>query len=196
MNTKLAIGIATTGGIKTRTFVALIKLFKKDPQHTFIIAWEGCNVHQTRTNIVKEAQKYNCTHLLFIDYDMLFEDDLAEKLMKHDKDIIGVNSMVRDLPLTTTVKLHNEKGEQIYEPSTELFECQAVGTGVMMIKMSVFDKLPQPWFFYEQNGGEMKTGSDMWFCNKAKEAGFKIWCDPRIKVGHIGDYVYTVHELR
>ncbi len=193
---KLAIGVATTGQIKTKTFVSLIKLMKRDPENTYIIAWEGCNVHQCRINIVKEAQKYNCTHLLFIDYDMLFEPDVAEKLLARDKDIIGVNSMVRGLPLASTVKIHNEKGEKAYEVSGECFECQAVGTGIMLIKMSVFDKLPKPWFFYEQDGDDMKTGSDMWFCNKAKEAGFKVWCDSSVKVGHIGDYVYTIHGLQ
>ena len=191
MNIKLAIGIATTGGIKTKTFVSVMKLVKRNPENTFIIAWEGCNVHQARINIVKESQKYDCTHLLFIDSDMVFESDIAERLLARDKDIIGVNSMVRQLPLTSTVKIHNEKGEKIYEMLDDLFECQAVGTGIMLIKMSVFDKLPRPWFFYEQDeNGDLKTGSDMWFCNKAKEVGFKIWCDPTINVGHIGDFVY------
>ena len=188
---KLCIGIATTGQIKTKTFVSVMKLVKRDPENTFIVAWEGCNVHQNRINIVKEAQKGNCTHLLFVDSDMVFDADIAEKLLARDKDIIGVNSNVRGLPLTTTVKIHNEKGEKVYEMSKELFECQAVGTGLMLIKMSVFDKLPIPWFFFEyDDNGDMKTGSDMWFCNKSKEAGFTVWCDPTINIGHIGDFTY------
>lgn len=191
MNFKLAIGIATTGQIKTKTLVSVVKLVKKDPQNTFIMTWEGCNVHQARINIVKEAQKANCTHLLFVDSDMVFDADAAEKLLNRDKDIIGVNTNLRKLPLTSTVKFHNEKGEKVFEPNGELFECQAVGTGFMLIKMSVFDKLPTPWFFYEYDEkGDMKTGSDMWFCNKAREAGFKVFCDLSVKVGHIGDYIF------
>ena len=27
-------------------------------------------------------------------------------------------------------------------------------------------------------------GEDVSFCLDAKEAGFEIWCDPRIRVGH------------
>ena len=191
MEIKLALGIATTGQIKTRTFVSVMKLVKKDPKNTFIIAWEGCNVHQSRINIVKRAQEGNCTHLLFIDSDMVFDDDAAEKLIARDKDIIGVNTHTRNLPSKTTVKIHNEKGKQVYEMSDDLFECQAVGTGFMLIKMSVFDILPKPWFFYNyDDNGDMSVGSDMWFCNIAKEVGLKVYCDPTVKVGHIGDYIY------
>ena len=28
------------------------------------------------------------------------------------------------------------------------------------------------------------SGEDVSFCLDAKEAGFEIWCDPRIRVGH------------
>ena len=28
------------------------------------------------------------------------------------------------------------------------------------------------------------VGEDVSFCLDAKEAGFEIWCDPRIRVGH------------
>jgi len=188
---KIGIGIATTGSIKTKTFASIVKLIKNDPQNTYIIAWEGCNVHQSRINIIKEALKYNCSHVLFVDNDMVFGSNALERLLLRDKDIIGVNAMMRSLPSKSTVKVHNEKGEKIYNTSDDLFECQAVGTGFLLIKLSVFDKLPKPWFFYEHDeNGDMKTGSDMWFCNKAKEAGFKIWCDPTIKIGHLGDYEY------
>lgn len=188
---KIGIGIATTGSVKTKTVVSIMGLVKNDPENTYIIAWEGCNIHQARINIVKKALQYDCTHVLFIDDDMVFEPDALERLLKRDKDIVGVNSMIRDLPLRSTVKIHNEAGEQVYEFSDDLFECQAVGTGFMLIKLVVFKHIPKPWFFYKHDdNGDMTVGSDMWFCNKVKEAGFKVWCDPTIKIGHIGDYIY------
>lgn len=188
---KIGIGIATTGDVKTKTLVSIVSLIKHDPVNTYIIAWEGCNVHQARINIIKEAQKYDCTHVLFIDHDMVFQANSLELLLARNKDIIGVNAMVKSFPKCTTVKIHNEKGEKVYEMSDDLFECQAVGTGFMLIKLSVFDKLPKPWFFYKYDkNGDMSVGSDMWFCNKAKEVGFKIWCDPTIKIGHIGNYIF------
>src|SRR3990167_10149358 len=189
MNTKLAVGIATMGTIKTRTLFSLVQLFKKNEAN--LITWEGCNVHQSRTNIVRTALKNDITHLLFVDSDMVFEPDALNILLEKDKDIIGANYNMRKFPLTSTIKIHDEKGVKIYEPKSDMFECYAVSTGFMLIKMDVFKKIPTPWFAYEfDEKGDMKTGSDIWFCKQARKAGYKIYCDPTIQVGHIGDYVY------
>ena len=38
---------------------------------------------------------------------------------------------------------------------------------------------------FRNNGGvQDMCGEDVSFCLDAKEAGFEIWCDPRIRVGH------------
>lgn len=29
-------------------------------------------------------------------------------------------------------------------------------------------------------------GEDIAFCNRAKELGFKLWCEPTVRLGHIG----------
>ncbi len=187
---KLAIGIATTGQVKTKTLVSIMGLVKRNPENTFIIAWEGCNVHQSRINIVKEAQKGDCTHLLFVDSDMVFKPEAVEALLRHNRDIVGVETNLRKLPLTSTVKLHDLKGDKIFDKKDELYEAVAVGTGFMLIAMHVFGRVSDPWFFYEQDGNELKVGSDMWFCNKAREKGLQIWVDPTLQVGHIGDYEF------
>ena len=44
-------------------------------------------------------------------------------------------------------------------------------------KLAPFDPLPF-------------LGEDYFFCWKAKQLGYKLWCDSRIKVGHVGEYVY------
>ena len=54
----------------------------------------------------------------------------------------------------------------------KLFKCYAKGMGCDLIKMSVFDKLTMPYFFYtpwtKKSGGH---GEDIWFHNLAREAG-------------------------
>jgi len=186
---KLCIGIATTGDVKTKTLFSIVQLFKKYPDSN-LVTWEGCNVHQSRINIVKEAQKGNCTHILFVDSDMVFDVKAVEMLLEYDKDIVGVDYNMRKLPLTSTVKIHDLQGNKIFDRKEELYECIAVGTGFMLIKMDVFEKVTYPWFFYEQENNEMKVGSDMWFCNKAREAGYQIYADPTLKVGHLGEFIY------
>ena len=34
-------------------------------------------------------------------------------------------------------------------------------------------------------------GEDLSFCMRARKAGIKLWCDSRVKCGHIGTKIYT-----
>ena len=72
----------------------------------------------------------------------------------------------------------------------EPFKCFALGTGCMLIKMSVFDKIEKPYFYYGDAGQEGLMSEDVYFCDKAHQAGYDVWCDPTIEVGHVGKYIY------
>lgn len=67
-----------------------------------------------------------------------------------------------------------------YEPNS-IVECDAVGFGVVLIKVDMIKRIKQPRFFSNTHLGE-----DIFFCIKAKgEAGAKIVMDTAIKVGHL-----------
>ncbi len=58
-------------------------------------------------------------------------------------------------------------------------------------KKGVFEHegMPYPWFapkmqVFESGEVQDMCGEDVSFCLDAKEAGFEIWCDPRVRVGH------------
>lgn len=188
---KLAIGIPNMGDIKQQTVFSLVRMLKDFPHDYDVIFKQGSVLHQMREDIVKKAIELNCTHLLFLDSDMCFEKDAVLRLIAHDKDIIGVNAHLRKLPLTSTIKASPNKVEKIENGEYELTTCNAVGTGFTLIKLDVFKKLSHPWFFWKSNKkGELVMGEDFWFCKKAREAGYKIWVDLTIPVGHIGNYIF------
>ena len=65
------------------------------------------------------------------------------------------------------------------------------GFGWIMIKKGVFEdeKMEYPWFApkmqqFESGAVQDMCGEDVSFCLDAIEAGYDIWCDPRIRVGH------------
>lgn len=60
-------------------------------------------------------------------------------------------------------------------------EVDAAGTGCMMIHRSVLEKVPRPWFSYREGGTE-----DMYFCRKAKAAGFRVYGDLSVICSHSG----------
>jgi hypothetical protein len=69
------------------------------------------------------------------------------------------------------------------------FTVDYTGFGWVLIKKGVFENLEYPWFapkmqVFESGSVQDMCGEDVSFCLDAKEAGFEIWCDPRIRVGH------------
>ena len=71
------------------------------------------------------------------------------------------------------------------------FTVDYTGFGWLLIKKGVFEheQMPYPWFapkmqVFESGEVQDMCGEDVSFCLDAKEAGFEIWCDPRIRVGH------------
>ena len=69
------------------------------------------------------------------------------------------------------------------------FTVDYTGFGWVAIKKGVFEKLPYPWFapkmqVFESGAVQDMCGEDVSFCLDAIEAGYEIWCDPRIRVGH------------
>ena len=71
------------------------------------------------------------------------------------------------------------------------FTVDYTGFGWLLIQKGVFEHegLPYPWFapkmqVFESGEVQDMCGEDVSFCLDAIEAGFEIWCDPRIRVGH------------
>ena len=161
-----------------------------------------------RNMSAKRALENKATHLMFIDADMIFPPDGINKLLDHDKDIIlanynsrGVHEVVSQennetrLILASTLKMGDKKDGNYdvidFEtlPKDRIFQVAGGGTGFMLIKTSVFEKLPYPWFVASEEGREWTT-EDIFFCELARSKGIEIYCDPTIKMGHIGEYTY------
>ena len=139
---------------------------------------------ENRSAIIKDAMDIKADYLFFVDSDMYFFSEALEQLMKHDKDIVGAAYNYRGLPLESTAKFEGEMPK-------ELFKVQALGAGMLLIKMPVLKKIPKPWFKneYDENG-RVKIGDDVWFCLQAAKAGIDVWCDPNTDVKHEGSYFY------
>jgi GT2 family glycosyltransferase len=195
----ILIGMCSGGDVKALTVMSLVDLFGTFPEPNALSLQIGGYKPHGMNNLVRDAKEINATHLLNIDSDMIFPPDALQKLLKADKDIVGVNYRQRgnhqDQDFTvSTIKFPNEDNTgyrevRVNDFPTELFECAAVGLGLTLIKMEVFDKLPFPWFRTTENK-ELHSTEDIVFCKDAREAGFEVWCDPTIQMKHIGHYLY------
>ena len=204
---KITIGLPSTGLIRIETAVSLAALVSTTKNMQFYLDTPTtCYIHQNREDIVTKALRMKSDYILFIDSDMAFPPDGLTRLLEHKVDIIGANYNQRSIPIKSVVKLDPEcvaEGEVTYvkqsdgivtasfENNNEPFKCRAVGAGFLLINTKVFKKIPQPWFFFRPSSHPKgMIGEDVWFCDRAREQGYDIWCDPTIQINHIGIGIY------
>jgi len=190
----ILLGIPCYRTILVRTSDTIINTLKANPEaeHCFM---NGVFVHENQNNLVELAKEKKATHLFLVEHDMVFEADTLGRLLEQDKDVICAPYSGRCLPREPLVYQKGADGE-LYMMSYDIFpkkpfKCYGVPTGCTLIKMSVFDKLEKPYFFFEYDKkGKMLMSQDIYFSKKVNEAGLECWADPTIPVIHIGDADY------
>lgn len=196
----ILIGICCGGTVHAETITSLVAamdvLKEKGTGVMLSIQIGGYTAHN-RNKLVQTAQEQNASHIMFIDADQTFPASGIQRLLDHDKDIVGGLYNTRGSyddngQLISTVKVAGPDGEPTSSNKvpSQLFKCFAVATGFMLIKMSVFEKIPKPYFVaWETAEGDHRT-EDVEFCRVAGKQGFDIWCSPSIPIGHIGQKIY------
>jgi hypothetical protein len=185
--------------IKAETESCLYELRNKSK--TFIVGEDKIigsrNIQLARNQLVQGALSNKMytglTHLCMFDADMTFPEYALDYLVQADKDIIGVTYITRCKPLFICAFRYNEKKQlkpiNIFNQPIE--EVDAVGSGMVLIKKHVFDKMGKSPFSIS---GSCFT-EDVEFCVKAREQGFKVYIDTRVRCGHIGEYKYTIEDV-
>lgn len=143
---------------------------------------------QARQMLAQTAVLRESTHALFLDTDMRFPKDTILRLLKHDKDIVGANYTQRIQPHQPTACKGDKRLSSLGRSGLE--EVDGLGFGVCMIKTEVLAKMELPLFMF---GYRAKTnefvGEDIWFFNRARDKGFKVFVDHDLsqEVRHIGE---------
>jgi hypothetical protein len=157
-----------------------------------IISNKSSIVAIARNNGVWLAQEFKADYLLFLDSDMMFPESTLWRLLMHRQDIVGATYSKRVPPYPTLGTVL--PGEVAQTPSG-LIEMARIPTGCLLIRMAVFEKLSRPYFRFDENEetGDI-IGEDYVFCDRARAAGFRIWCDPTLshEIGHIGQQVFKI----
>lgn len=161
---------------------------------------KGSILSRSRHKLVENALAQECSHILFLDSDMTFPNYTLHQLLAAGKAIVAANCAVKQLPSNSTARRDNGKyGEAVLSSGNAgLEKVWRVGTGVMLIKTSVFADLPKPWFPITWNEEQQDyTGEDWNFCALAEKAGIPIWVDHTLsqQIGHIGSYTYQHTDI-
>ena len=154
------------------------------------------------------------THLFFVDADIGWEPWHLLVLLNAQKDVIGGLYPMKSLPVKWCVNGIPGKEE---DPNSNLIEVTKTGTGFLLIKRDVFEKMnahPAVRHFNNDIGLDpvlnqyMKTyfdtavrenryySEDWTFCENWRDLGGEVWVDKRVLLRHTGTYVfdYATHE--
>lgn len=151
---RVAICTPTPGYIHARTATALMAMTAAAGAAglgLMSLTLEGSMITKSRNDIVDMALKHDADYLLFVDGDMIFPPDTLQRLLSHQKDIVGATYCKRVPPFETLGKIFPRNGAD--DVSMEefakggLFEAALMPGGLMLIKADVFRKVPRLWYF-------------------------------------------------
>jgi len=158
--------------------------------------------------------KLEYDRILWIDSDISFSPQDVENIIAHDADIVSgcvkvdqyefalknFGKLTRDdgsgyeyASVITEIRL-DEQGNPV--PAFQLWadtrnedglcEIDACGGAFMCVKPGVYEKMGFPWYrtTIKDGIGQLSLTEDLGFCVRARECGFKIWADPRVRPVH------------
>lgn len=117
--------------------------------------------------------------------DHAFPANVLTKLLSHDVPLV-VPVCLRRSPPYTPVVYTERVGESSYRPldltntpNEGLIEIEVAGSAGLLVRREVLEAMEPPWFEWTP------LSEDFVFIEKAKAAGFPIYCDLSARIGHI-----------
>ena len=211
---KVLIGIPCGSGVMPAyTVDGLFKLTRPCPTSLLIIERQSADA--ARNYLIEMAVRLQVDYLMFADDDGVLPPDTLVKLLEDDKDIVGAPMMTRSARKNgkhalcvfekfdfyigdgkTVNKYRSMKG---FDNSKGfLHSVDAIGGACMLIKRQAFEAMftkynGRPFEFLnevhttKEHGVTLRNISeDMCFSERAKETGFDIFIDTRVRPVHLG----------
>lgn len=160
----------------------------------------GSLVYAARNNLARAAIKSEADWVLWLDSDMVFNPDLLTRMLQvcedNKLDILTAICFRRKPPYTPTIfdRLEVVNGKCSYTAFLSvpdgLFEVGGCGMAGCLMKTDVLMDVAGK-FGGKLFDPESRMGEDISFCWRARQCGYKIFCDSGIEMGHVGQTVVT-----
>lgn len=208
------------GGGAHTGFVASLVRYARNAAKGTSIAFDGTggNVAIARNNLTWQFIQTDCTHLLFIDNDLIFTPEQVERITSHDVPIVGGMYPLKgegELELCGNGFVDRESPIQ----ADGLQQLRFIGTGFMLIRRDVIAKMiaaDRREIEYQTDAPPHGTRWDLWrmgvrktddarrryltedwfFCQRANELGFTVWADTQVCLRHIGTAIWPLPHQR
>ena len=209
MRKRICIGIPAYGSVPAETLedymLFAFYLGRHYQEYDFFIAIKSKSEQfRARNAIVEAALSRDATYLLMLDDDHVIDWEnspssepnskkkpyeflrtLIHHLESQDKaGIVGAMYYQRGGDCKPVVMKEGKNGGYYWmredEIENQLQAVDVTGGGCFLIDMNVFSRIPSPWF-----EPELQLGTDIQICEKTRNAGFKVFCDTSIVLGHV-----------
>lgn len=187
---KLLIAVPTSDYIHhafVRSLLALTKRLDADGIEYEVEMRTGSLVYDAREQLAAKARFENFSHVLWLDSDMVFPDDIFAKLSAHNKDYVTGICHARRKPYLSAVFSRLEPEAMRFHRTTypqELFQIAASGFACVLTSVQLLRDI-------KNKSGilflpTLAFGEDLAFCMRATEAGHELFADPAVQIKHIG----------
>ena len=189
---KLLIAVPTLENVPVDFMESLMDLacHLKDEGVDFKLKIEaGTLVYFARENLARWAIANRYTHVLWLDSDMVFHEEIVEDLQFCGKDIVTGIAHSRRPPFSSCLFTEIYPGVEKFkgEYPKQAFKVAACGMACVLMSVKVLDAVYNKFGNMFQPLNEPLTyGEDVAFCWRAAQCGFTVWAEPGVRVGHVG----------
>ena len=187
---RILVGVLHQGWIRPEMYKTLFEM-QTDKRFDVTIYFSNIRPSENNRNfLVQKALEEGYDYLLNIDHDIVPLKKLLD-LVGLKKDVIGGafpawNTVDPNYPLYFIAMDRAEDGYREHKEKVGLQEVDAVGSGGMLLSRAVMEAVKEP-FLRKWKDGFAITGLDFFFCEKAKDLGFKVFCHYDYPCSHYKD---------
>ena len=185
---KLMIAVPTTDYIHADFVKSLVdleaELNRQKISHKVEIL-SGTLVYIARNRLAQKAVNEGFTHVLWLDSDMIFNNQVVDDLQFCGKEMVCGAFVSRRPPygpcVYTSIKQYDIKkvehfGTKPFKVDGCGFACVLTTSELLQAVMQKYGNCFTPTEYY---------GEDLAFCWRVKNIGREIWCEPTVRPGHI-----------
>lgn len=157
-------------------------------------------IYDARNTLARQAVKEGYDRILWLDSDMDFQPDLMKRLsddMDEGREFVSGLYFKRKAPIAPVVYkevgyYHSKELNEVTPiavpysdyPQDEIFKVEGVGFGGCMMSVDLVKRVAEKYGL--PFSPILGFGEDLSFCKRVSEIGGEIWCDSRVKMGHVG----------
>lgn len=159
----------------------------------------GSLIYASRNELAKKAVQMGADFIFWLDSDMLFDPntltDMMQTLQEQKLDILTGLYFRRVPPFSPVlfdkldIKASETEWHNMETVPDKLFEVEGCGFGCVLMRTEILlSIMAKNNNLFAPIGN---VGEDLSFCWRARNTGYKIYCDPRVTLGHVGHTIIT-----